>query len=216
MTTAYKECYLNDASRNLGAAFDYALNTWKLDIDFFQFAFSSSPLIAQFERGNPSVVSGRSGIELVRDIIYEIDKNAKFPTPAIILNRTPEYWAGYYLAKYQWAYCRRFKDIFSRIKLSEIISMYPLYHEMDVTRFYEEMERRYKEASKETNLARIRKNFLLSQSELARLSNVNLRSIQLYEQRVNDIDKAEAHTLFKLAVVLKCNIEDLLESPASI
>ena len=107
------------------------------------------------------------------------------------LNRTPEYWTGYYLAKYRWAYCRRFKDIFSRIKLSEIISMYPLYHEMDVTRFYEEMERRYKEASKETNLARIRKNFLLSQSELARLSNVNLRSIQLYEQRVNDIDKAD-------------------------
>lgn len=94
--------------------------------------------------------------------------------------------------------------------------MYPLYHEMDVTRFYEEMERRYKEASKETNLARIRKNYSLSQSELAKLSNVNLRSIQLYEQRVNDIDKAEAHTLFKLAVVLKCNIEDLLENPASI
>lgn len=94
--------------------------------------------------------------------------------------------------------------------------MYPLYHEMDVTRFYKEMERRYKEASTETNLARIRKNYSLSQSELAKLSNVNLRSIQLYEQRVNDIDKAEAHTLFKLAVVLKCNIEDLLESPVSI
>ena len=26
--------------------------------------------------------------------------------------------------------------------------MYPLYHEMDVTRFYKEMERRYKEAYK--------------------------------------------------------------------
>lgn len=87
---------------------------------------------------------------------------------------------------------------------------------MDVTRFYEEMERRYKEASTETNLARIRKSYSLSQSKLAKLSNVNLRSIQLYEQRVNDIDKAEAHTLFKLEVVLKCNIEDLLESPASI
>ena len=42
----------------------------------FQFAFSSSPLIAQFERGNPSVVSGRSGIELVSDIIYGIDKKS--------------------------------------------------------------------------------------------------------------------------------------------
>ena len=42
---------------------------------------------------------------------------------------------------------------------------------------------------------------------------MNVRSIQLYEQRVNDIDKAEAHTLYKLSRVLGCGVEDLLESP---
>ena len=40
-----------------------------------------------------------------------------------------------------------------------------------------------------------------------------MATIKLFHE---SIDKIEAHTLFKLAVVLKCNIEDLLESPASI
>ena len=41
----------------------------------------------------------------------------------------------------------------------------------------------------------------------------SLRSIQMYEQRNNDIDKAQGHTLYKLSLALGCEIEDLLESP---
>lgn len=39
---------------------------------------------------------------------------------------------------------------------------------------------------------------------LANISGVSLRSIQLYEQRVNDIDKARCHTLYKLLRKLCC------------
>ena len=91
--------------------------------------------------------------------------------------------------------------------------MYPLYHEMDITCFIDEMDRRYNAVVLETKLRKFRKYKKLSQSELAYLSGVNVRSIQLYEQRVNDIDKAEAHTLYKLSRVLGCGVEDLLESP---
>ena len=37
----------------------------------------------------------------------------------------------------------------------------------------------------------------------------------MYEQKVNDIDKAQGHTLYKISRVLGCNIEDLLENPMS-
>lgn len=37
------------------------------------------------------------------------------------------------------------------------------------------------------------------------------RSIQMYEQRRNDINKAQAETLYKLSRILGCNIEDSLE-----
>ena len=48
---------------------------------------------------------------------------------------------------------------------------------------------------------------------IAKLSGVSLRSIQMYEQKVNDIDKAQARTVYKLSRVLGCTVEDLLENP---
>lgn len=51
----------------------------------------------------------------------------------------------------------------------------------------------------------------LSQSKLAELSGINLRILQYYEQGKNDINKAQAITVYKLAKALNVNIEDLLE-----
>lgn len=60
-------------------------------------------------------------------------------------------------------------------------------------------------------LKQYRENNNLSQSKLAELSGVNLRTIQSYESGSKDINKAQALTLYKLANVLKCTIEELLE-----
>lgn len=49
-------------------------------------------------------------------------------------------------------------------------------------------------------------------SKLANLAETDLSSIQKYEQRRNNINKAQAETLYKIARVLGCNIEDLLEN----
>jgi transcriptional regulator with XRE-family HTH domain len=84
---------------------------------------------------------------------------------------------------------------------------------MDITNFVEDLNKKYNSIVCETNLKKIREARLLSQNELAELSGVNKRSIQLYEQRVNDIDKAQVHSLFKMSRVLGCTIEDLLENP---
>ena len=54
---------------------------------------------------------------------------------------------------------------------------------------------------------------LSSQFELADQSGINIRNIQMYEQRINNIDKAQAHTIYKLSRVLGCDMEDLLENP---
>lgn len=139
--------------------------------------------------------------------------NYKFPKKIFSEERSEVYWAGWALAEYQWDTCRRFKDIFSRIPLSEIVTMYSVYHEMDIGHFIEDMNKRYMSITQEIHLKTIRENRGISQVELAALSGVKLRSIQMYEQKVNDIDKAQARTLYKLSRVLGCNIEDLLENP---
>lgn len=60
-------------------------------------------------------------------------------------------------------------------------------------------------------LKELRKQKNLLQAELAEKAGVNYRMIQYYEQGVKDINIASALTLYKIATVLECKIEDLLE-----
>ena len=58
---------------------------------------------------------------------------------------------------------------------------------------------------------RIRTTYGITQFELAKKADVSLRSIQMYEQRNKDINKASVGTIYSIAKVLGCTIEDLLE-----
>ena len=71
----------------------------------------------------------------------------RLPAPTNAEDCSPEYWAGWAVAEYQWFTGRRFKDIFERIPLSKIIGMYSVYHEMDITSFIDTMEELYKAAA---------------------------------------------------------------------
>lgn len=65
---------------------------------------------------------------------------------------------------------------------------------MDITNFVEDMNKKYDSIIFETKLKKIREARQLSQNELAVISGVKKRFIQLYEQKINDIDKAQAKT----------------------
>lgn len=78
-------------------------------------------------------------------------------------------------------------------------------------KFVERINELWDEYYKETNLKRIRKLAGLSQSELAELSGVPLRQIQLFEQRQRDINKTNAIDVVRLCRVLCCKMEDLLQ-----
>ncbi|MDY3909373.1 MAG: helix-turn-helix transcriptional regulator [Eubacterium sp.] len=213
MIHAYNEFYLNDAKQNLAVFFDYAINDCGVDADLFARIFVQSGYADKFERGNPAIIAGMSGVELAKKVLLYVYPNWNFPDRTFLEECSPVYWAGWALAEYQWVTCKRFKNIFSRITFSEVISMYHVYHEMDITHFVEDMNKKYNATEQETRLKTIRENRGVSQTELAKLSGVSLRSIQMYEQKVNDIDKAQARTVYKLSRVLGCTVEDLLENP---
>ena len=90
--------------------------------------------------------------------------------------------------------------------------MYYTLHEADITKFVEIVDARIREHFKDTNLKRIRISYGCTQKELAKRSGVSLRSIQMYEQRNKDINKASAEALYCISRVLGCTIEDLLEN----
>lgn len=80
---------------------------------------------------------------------------------------------------------------------------------MDERKFVDDVLMKY--FLKETNLKRIRRRNKLTQSELAKRAEVSIRTIQMLEQRQNDINQSKAINLFNIAKALHCSIEDLLE-----
>jgi transcriptional regulator with XRE-family HTH domain len=64
---------------------------------------------------------------------------------------------------------------------------------------------------KDTNLKHLRSAYGCTQAELAKRSGVTLRSIQMYEQRNKDINKASADAIYRISKVLGCSMESLLE-----
>ena len=60
-------------------------------------------------------------------------------------------------------------------------------------------------------VAQLRREKGLTQKELADASGVPIRTIQQYEQRQKNINKAQVEYLVMLARILCCDIEDILE-----
>ena len=82
---------------------------------------------------------------------------------------------------------------------------------MDISQFCDQMIALYNSRKQYSNLKMKRLESRLSQSELSRLSEVPVRTIQQYEQRQKKINNAGAETIMKLARVLNCSASDLLE-----
>lgn len=208
---AYDETYLDSAQNILGHAVDFAVVTLGIDIDTFGNSFAVSDISKQFASGNPKYIAGMNGCELAREILESTHTTFKDKNDAMYLDKSPEYWSGWALAFYQWYRGCSFMEILDATPLSEIIKMYPTYHEMDIMHFIDRLEDIRKKLSPDTRLKTLRLNCGFSQSELALISGVALRQIQLFEQRQRDINNAACITLLKLSRSLHCNIEDLIE-----
>ena len=213
---AYKETYLNNAAKSLGSMLDYAVNDCGMVGGLFLHMFVTSGLAEQFERGNPKIVAGKSGIELAIEVIECVTGVKPDALPSARDFRTEEYWAGWALAQYQWYTTMSFSSILRFLPFDDIVGMYPTLHEADITKFYATADDVRTLEQPQTNLKRIRNSSGYSQSQLAAEAEVSLRSIQMYEQRNKDINKAQAITLAKIARVLSCNVEDLLESESQV
>lgn len=79
MIHAYSELYLSDAKQNLAEFFDYGINACKFETNLFSRLFVQSGYADKFERGNPAIIAGMSGIELAKKVITYAYPNRKFP-----------------------------------------------------------------------------------------------------------------------------------------
>lgn len=208
---SFDSIYVYESQMHLAIVFDYLAYSCDLTNEKIEQIMRKSKKIALFCYGHPSLIAGLSGIELAKQISeeFQVVEKREYTFP---FEKSIYYWAGYFLAYYSWYTCKPLKYIFSSTDLTTILDMYSCYHEMDIMHFVEDFDKIVSKGMKESNLKLLRLLNNFSQSELAKKSGVSLRSIQLYEQRVNDINKAQAGSLYKLAKTLNRSIEDLLEN----
>ena len=211
MIRAYQEAYLSRAQAVLGNAFDYAVNDCGIPGDHFIQLFTVSSVSKRLENGEPACLVGRSGIELVMDIVLETKGTQLETEPRNHFERSREYWIGWAVCYYQWYSSRSYREIFQALPFEELQEMYYPLHEADITKFVDIAEERVHATFPDTNLKRFRTTYGCTQAELARQSGVSLRSIQMYEQRRRDINKACAETLYRISKVLGCTMENLVE-----
>ncbi len=203
---AYDKTYLRCAMKNMGDMLDYAVNTLGYTLSDFYNLFLTSNLSALFASGDAKTVAGMSGIELA--LIVAGNEYAEAESAN---GKSPEYWTGWVLAYYQWKTGLSFGEIEDMIPIEEIRQMYHPYHEMDITQFSDRLDTCYLAKHRDSRLKQIRKKRDLTQKETAGLSGVPLRTLQQYEQRKKNINKAQAVYVVSLAKTLDCRIEDILE-----
>ena len=195
----------------MGDAFDFAINTCGIPGEDFIKLFITSTVSKRMENGEATLLAGKSGIDIVYDVIFETAGKRLEVSPPERFGRSCEYWIGWAACYYQWFSARSFQDIFAALPFEDLLGMYRTLHEADITKFVDIADGRVRAYHKDTNLRRIRTTFGCTQAELAKRSGVSLRSIQMYEQRNKDINKASVEALFRMSKVLGCTIEDLLE-----
>ena len=64
-----------------------------------------------------------------------------------------------------------------------------------------------------TGLQTMRLDRVLTQAELAEQSQINLRSLQYYDQGKKNIEHVRLDKLLRLCLVLNCSLADIVDDP---
>lgn len=210
MMHAYDEIFLDDAMENLGNAMEYAVYGLGMEGQEFWDCFAVSSVGEAFGGGEVRYLSGMSGLELAARVSAQQRFTIEMEQYELHVDYTPEYWVGWALAYYQWYTARSFALLARKMSFQALINLYGVLHEADLSKIVEVFDRFFEQKAV-TNLAQVRMASELSQSELADRAGISLRSIQMYEQRNNDINKAQLNRLLALARALGCQVGELLE-----
>ena len=210
MIPAYSKLYLSDAQRALANSLDYAVNTLGLEVSEYYHLFISSDICSRFETGDPFIISGKSGTELALMVASRVNDKMEFTDRVNTDGKSHEYWAGWAIAFYQWYTSCSLKLLNQEVPITNILAMYDKYHEMDIMHFVDRINELRQAARCMTYLKKYREMRGFSQSELASMAGIPLKTLQHYEQGYKSLAKANASYVISLAKVLGVKPEMLI------
>ena len=222
---AYNSNYLSNVQSNIGAMLDCGINTLEFDVIEFYNMFLASDMSDKLNRGDAYTVCTLGGVELAEYVVcyamnnsnYIHVKKATDPAfnshlnNAIVNVDSKEYWAGKVVAEYAWEKNISFSQLDKCIPIENVLSLYDGFKDVDSLMINIRLDEMIREKSNVAKLKVRRELMGLSQSELARISQVPLRTLQQYEQKRKNINNAKAIYLVNLSSALRCDVRDLME-----
>lgn len=140
MMRAYIEPYLKDVMRNLGVMAHFCINEYGLSPEKFSTLFAHSHVAEQISMGNPRFLSGLSGKELADMLIASSAEIIPSSASSDTYQISPEYWAGWVMAYYQWYTAKSFNQMYADGQTYEkVLMMYYPMHEADLAKVVEAM-----------------------------------------------------------------------------
>ena len=185
MIYSYDKVYLRIAQRVLGEMLNYAVYDCGYELNEYYRLFTESSYSERFSKGDPFVIAGMSGAELAIRVMDVPDD--EIVAPGYYFEKSPEF------------------------PVEKIRDLYHPYHEMDITQGVQKVREIAQQNRVESYLKLLRKRARLSQSQLAEETGIPVKTIQQYEQRRKDINKAQAEYVIKLSQVLCCKPQELME-----
>lgn len=212
----YPKEYLTSIMGTLGKAFEFADRTLSGGVERFYPLFAKSDIAASLSEDTDKPDIGLSGIAVVLEICGTarnevIDELVQGSISSSKADFSYARWLGQSLAHYQWESGVPFRTIAAFLSSEELRRIYAEVSEGDWADILSTIEHVRRRATSSTQLRKLRCAFGLTQAELSKRSHVSLRSIQQYEQRKKDINRAQAHSIYALSQVLNCQMEELLE-----
>ena len=205
---AYNEVFVYDAMRCLGEMMEYGVNSCGVEPEVLFDMFIGLGYAESFGNGNIKYICGMSGCELAQRIISEGHISTNPISDEVYEDA---YWIGWILAYYQWSSSIPFRDIIKYISFEYLHRAYPALHTASEDKSVETFNKIICRAQKISRIQAARINYGYSQSELATAAGINLRTLQEYENRRRDINKASGSVLLRIAKAIACNIEDIME-----
>ena len=210
MIHAYNDVYLSDARRNLANSLDYAVHTLGYSLEEYYRMFVQSDVAYRFAKGDPFYISGRSGIELALLVVEKNTGSYAYKERVYGRGKSKEYWTGWAIAYYQWYSGCDFLRLEREVPISTVFLMYDKYHEMDINHFVKRMDELRQAARAMSYLKLLREKTGYSQSELSKVTDIPLKTLQHYEQGDKDLAKANVEYVLRLSKALSCPVEELI------
>lgn len=194
--------YLNKYIDTFGYIFARSIKEG-YSFSYIEKSISYSSMVEELERSNITTIAFSSSEKIYHDLLPLYSNNDFAYSPYDEFG-----WLGYIYVHLFLHFQITFELLFIILPIEKALSLYKIYHEMDISQTYAF----FKESVKYSYLDNIMKAKKISINELSNASGISKSTINFLKYGKRDISKLETQKLFKISKALNVKMATLLNN----